>query len=254
MTLSQLKSGYHTMNSYSALIIDDEPLARVALRNKLEEHLEIEIIGEAGSVEDASAKIPVLQPDLLFLDIQLSDGTGFDLLNKIDFSGKIIFVTAYDEFAIRAFEINALDYLMKPVSDKRLKDAIERLSFDGRIQQPKTEAKLDYNDRLMVMLRRSVNFIKVDTIIAVCASREYSYIHTSDNNEYLTSYNITEWENRLPEHNFCRIHRSTIINFDYILKILPNSTGTADVIMQDNNKSFTISRNCFKKIKDRYSL
>ncbi len=242
------------MSNYNALIIDDESLARFNLRNKLEPYPQIEIVGEAASVNEAVERISELKPDLLFLDIQLGDGTGFDLLNQVEFTGDVIFVTAYDEFAIRAFEINALDYLMKPVSDRRLKDAIDRLLDEEIKPVPGTQIKIDYNDRLMVTLRKSINFVKMSEIAAITASREYSYIYTNAGKEYLTSYNITEWENRLPDQHFCRIHRSTIVNFDYIAKITPNITGTAEVVLQNAGKTFIISRSYFKKIKLRYKL
>lgn len=242
------------MSNFTALIVDDESLARFTLRKKLEEYPQIEVLGEAGSVQEGIEHINHLKPELLFLDIQLGDGTGFDLLNQVEFTGDVIFVTAYDEYAIRAFDINALDYLMKPVSDRRLKDALDRL-FDEEAEPKVSDiVKVDYNDRLMVTLRKSINFVKMSEIAAISASREYSYIYTNTGKEYLTSYNITEWENRLPDQHFCRIHRSTIINFDYISKITPNITGTAEVIMQNSNKSYIISRSYFKKIKHRYKL
>lgn len=242
------------MSNFTALIVDDESLARFTLRKKLEEYPQIEVLGEAGSVQEGIEQINHLKPELLFLDIQLGDGTGFDLLNQVEFTGDVIFVTAYDEYAIRAFDINALDYLMKPVSDRRLKDALDRLFDEDAEPKVSDIVKVDYNDRLMVTLRKSINFVKMSEIAAISASREYSYIYTNTGKEYLTSYNITEWENRLPDQHFCRIHRSTIINFDYISKITPNITGTAEVIMQNSNKSYIISRSYFKKIKHRYKL
>jgi two-component system LytT family response regulator len=239
---------------YSALIIDDERLARVTLIKDLEKFPEIDIIGEASGIQSALPIIKQTQPDLLFLDIQLDDGNGFDLLNQIDFTGKIIFVTAFDEYALRAFEINAVDYLLKPISSRRLKEAIERLSEgDSRIRE-ETIQKLNYNDRLMVMHKQSVNFIKIDRITSINASREYTYIRTIDGREYLAGKTIGEWEHRLPEQYFCRIHRSTIINFEYIVKIEHNYSGTAEVIIQGNPEPLFISRNYFKILKQRYSL
>lgn len=242
------------MNSFTSLIIDDEHLSRFALRKKLSDFSNIEIIGEASCIKEAVLKINNLKPQLLFLDIQLTDGTGFDLLNRVQYEGKIIFITAYDEYAIRAFEINAVDYLLKPVSTKRLKNAIEKL-YDINSQGTQAfEAKLDYNDRLMVMRRKSVNFIKIDKIISINASREYTYINTSDGSEYLTSKSIGEWESRLPDEHFCRIHRSTIINFDYIVKIDHHLSGPAEVFVHGHSEPFFISRNYFRKLKERYSL
>ncbi|MFH0761240.1 MAG: LytTR family DNA-binding domain-containing protein [Bacteroidota bacterium] len=237
-----------------ALIIDDESLARFTLKNKLVEFPDIEILGEASSVKEAADKIKHLDPDLIFLDVQMNDGTGFDLLNQIEYTGKIIFVTAFDEYALRAFEINAVDYLLKPISSKRLKEAIERLSAVASQLHEGLAQKLNYNDRLMVMHKQSVNFIKIDQITSINAAREYTFIRTIDGREYLAGKTISQWEQRLPDQHFCRIHRSTIINFDYILKIEHHISGSAEVIIQGNPEPLFISRNYFKVLKQRYSL
>ena len=239
--------------SLTALIIDDERLARLTLRKDLEKFPEIIIVGEASGVKMAKSLIEETNPDLLFLDVQMIDGTAFDLLNQIEYSGKIIFITAYDKYALRAFEVNAVDYLLKPISLKRLQHAIEKLS-DENIADKLPAPKLNYDDRLMVMHKNSVNFIKINSISTVCASREYSYIHTIEGKVYLTSTSITEWENRLPDMNFIRIHRSTIINFDYIVKINHNITGAAEVILQGFTEPLIISRNYFRKLRKRYSI
>jgi two-component system LytT family response regulator len=241
------------MNNLTALIIDDESLARFTLRNKLADFPEIEIIGEAASLKEAEEKIKVLNPALLFLDIQLPDGSGFDLFNLIGYTGKVIFVTAYDEYALRAFEINAIDYLLKPVSAKRLKAAIEKLGENLDASQTRI-IKLNYHDRLMVQRKKSVNFIKISQITHVTASGEYSYVHTNDGREFITSKSLNEWEKRLPDQNFCRIHRATIINFDYIVKIDSAITGTAELVLQGLSSHLKISRSYFRKLKGRYSL
>lgn len=239
--------------NYSAIIIEDERLARLTLKKDLEKFPEIKILGEATGIATAIPLIERTRPNLIFLDVQLNDGTGFDLLNQVEYSGKVIFVTAYDKYAFRAFEVNAIDYLLKPVSLKRLKSAIDKLSYDSdRIQS--TPVKLNYNDRLMVMHKNSVNFIKINSINYISASREYSYMHTLEGKDYLTVKNIGEWEQRLPDQNFCRIHRSTIINFDYIIKINHNITGTGEVYIQGIPEPLNISRNCFRRLKERYSL
>jgi len=241
------------MNNLTALIIDDESLARFTLRNKLADFPEIEIIGEAASLKEAEEKIKIQNPGLLFLDIQLPDGSGFDLFNLIEYTGKVIFVTAYDEYALRAFEINAIDYLLKPVSAKRLKTAIEKLGESLNASLTRI-IKLNYDDRLMVQHKKSVNFIKISQITHVTASAEYSYVHTKDGREFITSKSLNEWEKRLPDENFCRIHRATIINFDYIIKIDSSITGIAELALQGLSGPLKISRSYFRKLKDRYSL
>ena len=195
------------MSIYKAIIVDDEYWARVSLKDKLKEIPEIEVIGEADSIIEAKKEIEKLKPDILFLDIQLTCGTGFDLLNQVEFSGKVIFVTAYDEYAVRAFEINALDYLMKPISEKRLKTAIERINETDLSLKKKIPNKFKYDDRLMVTYRDCINFIEISAIVLITAAQDYTLIKATDGKEYLLSKSMNEWESRLPEKKFCRIHK-----------------------------------------------
>lgn len=239
---------------YNAIIIDDERLARLALKKELERFPEIVILGEAPGIKAAKSLIEKTDPNLLFLDIQLADGDGFDLLNQIDYSGKVIFVTAYDQYAIRAFEINAIDYLLKPISSRRLQSAINKLSLDHSQSTPDAEPKLIYTDRLMVTHRKSVNFIKISSIASIIASREYSNIFTFEGKQFISSRSIGHWEARLPDENFCRIHRGTIINFDAIMKIDHTYGSSAKVSIQGHAEPLNISRSYFKKLRDRYSL
>src|SRR5688500_1583009 len=132
------------MKIWKALIVDDERLARKKLRSMLADFSNIEIAGEADSVSEAIKTIEKTNPEIIFLDIQMPKQNGFDLLEQIETNAKIIFVTAYDEYAIRAFEINALDYLLKPVNPKRLKQTIERLSTES--PNPANNDKLKYDD------------------------------------------------------------------------------------------------------------
>lgn len=238
---------------YNSIIIDDERLARLTLRKDLEKFSDITILGEASSIETAKILIEREKPDLLFLDIQLSDGNGFDLLNQVDYFGKIIFITAFDKFALRAFEVNAIDYLLKPVSLRRLRSAINKLSEKNCIKK-EDFIELNYEDRLMLKHRNTINFIRLNTIAAICASREYSYIFTKSGTKYFASTSISIWEKRLPGNNFCRIHRSTIINFNYIIKIHHKINGTAEVIMQGIPEMLIISRNYLKIIKEKYGI
>ncbi|MFO7722608.1 MAG: LytTR family DNA-binding domain-containing protein [Bacteroidales bacterium] len=131
---------------------------------------------------------------------------------------------------------------------------MEKFGQKSNTSQRGPLAKLDYNDRLMVMHRNSVNFIKISSINVITASRDYSYIHTLEGREYLTATLIGQWESRLPESNFCRIHRSSIINFEHIVKITRQITGTGLVFIQGIDHSFEISRNYFRRMKERYSV
>lgn len=235
------------------MIIDDERLARVTLKDMLADYPVIEIIGEAESVEQSIPLIINLDPHVLFLDIQLSDGTGFDLLNKISYSGKVIFITAYDEFAIRAFEVNAIHYLLKPVSHKNLKEAIDRLQRTEPEKEPGNLINFKFTDRLLVTCGNFLNFIKVSSIVTITAAGDYSLIRTSDGKEYIDSKTMTEWEERLPENHFLRINRSTIINFDAIEKTEQKSVNMILINVRGITKPFRISRLYYKRIRTKFS-
>lgn len=235
----------------TAIIIDDERLARLALRNKLQDFKEIEIVGEANNVDSAIKSIEDINPELIFLDIQLFNETGFDVLNKTQYNGKIIFVTAHDEYAIRAFEVNALDYILKPISHERLQKAIEKLKSNEINKVPKTEI-FNYEDRILIMSGESMKFIKIDTVTHIIASGDYSSIHTKDRNEYLSSKKMNEWEERLPKKSFVRIHRSTIVNIDFIEKIEKWFNYSFQIYLKNIEIPFKVSRNNLKKIKDKF--
>ena len=240
------------MKKYTALIVDDERLARTSLRKKLEKFPEIEITGEADGIRQAIQEIGNLNPEILFLDIQLVDGNGFDLLNRIEYSGKVIFITAYDEFALRAFEVNAVDYLLKPISHQRLQTAINRIKMNDPVQMKESSSKFNYEDRLFVMIGQSIHFIKISGIVTITASRDYSLVKTVDGQEYLVSKPMLEWEERLPDQHFCRISRTLIVNFDYIVKSERWFSNTAMVYIAGSKEPLKLSKSYFKKIRDRY--
>ena len=240
------------MSIYKAIIVDDEYWARMTLRHKLEEIPEIEIIAEAGNVVEAVEKLRETIPDVLFLDIQLTDGTGFDVLNKVEYNGKVIFVTAFDSYAIRAFEINALDYIMKPISDKRLREAVERISIDTLPEEKELSVKFKGDDRLMVSHRSFIHFIRISDIVLISSSVDYSMVRTKDSHDYLVSKTMNEWEERLPEEFFCRIHRSYIVNFEYIEKTKKLSSNSADVYITGIDEPYRVSRSYYHRLKERY--
>jgi len=237
---------------FTTLIIDDERLARNALKNKLEAFKEIEIVGEAANVKNALALIEEHNPDLLFLDVQLYNETGFDILDKIKYEGKIIFVTAHDEFAIRAFEINAVDYILKPISPERLKNAIDRLYSADKKKEYKTD-QFNYNDRILIMCGERMRFIKLENVTHISASGDFSGISTSEGDEYISSKSMNEWEDRLPAKYFLRIHRSTIINIEFIEKAEKWFNYSSLIQLRGIENPFKVSRSYFKKIKERFS-
>jgi two-component system LytT family response regulator len=237
---------------FRALIVDDERLARKELRSMLSEHATIEIIGEAENVEQASKIVTAKKPEVIFLDIQMPGETGFALLEKIAVNCKVIFVTAFDAYAIRAFEVNALDYLLKPVNADRLAQAIERLSAKENLSLPAFR-KLEYEDRLFLEMDESSKFLKINAIICITAAGDYSEIFTTDGQKTLVTKPLKEWEERLPEKYFTRIHRSTIINLEYIEGVVGWFNRSYQVHLRHIKEPFIMSRRYALKLKLKFA-
>lgn len=235
---------------YNSVVIDDEKLAREDLKALLTEFPEINIIGEADNVTDAKKQIEEKKPDLIFLDIQLTDSSGFDLVNQLETKAKIIFVTAYDEYAIRAFEVNAKDYLLKPVFKERLILAIEHLNQDNPEQEEEFK-KYNIDDNIFLMVNNTYQFIRISTIVKVISAGNYTEIYTTNNQKGLVVKTMNEWERRLPDKNFARIHRNAIINFDYIEKVEEWFNNSYQVYMKMVEKPLIISRRYAVKLKEK---
>lgn len=219
-----------------ALLIDDEPLARMELRRLLAAHAYVTIAGEAGTVADARTRLGRPDYDLVFLDIQLRGGSGFDLLDSVHPEAQVVFVTAYDRFALRAFEVNALDYLLKPVAAARLATTLQRLG-DGR-DQPVVEAapvtagganqKLTTEDRVFVKTGTATRFVPVASICAVRSAENYTELLLANGETVLVLRTLRSWEETLPETLFVRIHRQALVNLARVKKI--ERRGEDDVL------------------------
>ncbi len=237
------------MKSLTAIIVDDERLARVNLRKLLESHPEVVIVGEAASCESAVELIQKYNPGLVFLDIQLNGETGFDLLEKVKSSVKIIFVTAYDEYAVRAFEVNAADYLLKPVSPERLKASLGRILTAASV--PGSEVKVyEYSDSIYVRLTNSTSsFIKISSIICISPVGNYSRLVTLEGKHCLVLKTLKQWEEELPANHFIRIHRSCIINIGHIDRIEKKQKSQHLVYLKGLPQPLEISRRFAGKLK-----
>jgi two-component system LytT family response regulator len=237
------------MTKLKAIIVDDERLARVNLRKLLSEHAEIEIAGEAASCEDAVKQIAAHNPQLIFLDIQLSGETGFDLLELTDRNIKVIFVTAFDEYAIRAFEVNAIDYLLKPVNPERLKQAIERVIRKEETVKSETRC-YQYSDSIYVRLNNySSKFIRISSITFIEPVGNYSRIVTIEGKHCLVLKTLKQWQEELPEKHFVRIHRSSIVNIDHVDRIEKKSNAVHMAYLKNISEPLEVSRRYAKKLK-----
>lgn len=236
--------------NHRALIVDDERLARNDLKSMLGSFPNINIVGEASDAKSAAKAIEQLNPDVIFLDIQMPGQSGFDLLNTADTCAKVIFVTAFDEFALRAFEVNAIDYLLKPVNPKRLKDAVEKLDGEQGSEYLNMR-KLNYDDRLFLQVNANMKFIRVSDLVCINASGDYSEIFSADEHRGLTTKSMREWEARLPEKQFCRVHRSTIVNLEYITKVEKWFNNSFRIYMKGAETPVIMSRRYASKMKDK---
>ncbi|MEI6457103.1 MAG: LytTR family DNA-binding domain-containing protein [bacterium] len=234
-----------------AVVIDDERLARKEMVTLLEAHPNIQVVGQADSVESARTEIRKTDPDVLFLDIQMPRKSGFDLLNEIDFDGQIIFVTAYDEYAIRAFEVNALDYLLKPVSPERLDLALKKLNKEKSVPVPAGK-KLNYDDCLFLTFGTRLSFLRINQITAITAEKDYTMVSLADGKSGLTGKTMKEWEERLPDRYFSRIHRSTIINIENITHIDKWFNNSLKVHLPGLKEPLVVSRRYARILKERY--
>jgi two-component system, LytTR family, response regulator len=237
-------------DKFRTILVDDQRLARKDLRSLLAEYQNIEIVGEADSVSSAIELINATLPDLIFLDIQMPGETGFDLLEKIDIKAQVIFVTAFDEYAIRAFEVDAIDYLLKPVSPDRLRNAIDRLEKKNFTQEA-PKRKLNYDDCMFLIINSHPKFLKIKSILSIKSAKDYSEILTVDGKKGLVPISMMEWESRLPENSFARIHRSTIVNLDYIEKVEKWFNNSYRVYLRGVETPFEMSRRYTARILER---
>ncbi len=242
------------MDKIKALVVDDERLARKGLIDQLNLVEKVEVVGEADGVPAALVSIKSLKPDVVFLDIQMPGQTGFDLVEQLeDYNGKIIFVTAYDDYAIRAFEINALDYLMKPVNKERLEKALERLAAPPKTNaKDKVTEKLNYDDQLFTTVGSKMQFLKINQIILIQSDGDYTDVNLSNGSHGLVNKTMKEWEERLPENHFVRVHRTSIINTEYIENIEKWFNYSYRVNMKGIEEPVVISRRYAKKLKDLF--
>lgn len=237
-------------NKLKALIVDDERLARKELISMLAEYTNIEIAGEAEDVSSAKSQNEKLQPDIIFLDIQMPKYSGFELLPSLDSETVVIFVTAFDEYALRAFEVNAMDYLMKPVNPERLKNAIERVFSEQKENVELSTRQLQIDDTLFLSINSKMQFIKINTIEGITSAGDYSEIWIEGKKKGLVLKPMKEWEQRLPEKYFQRIHRSTIINLECIDKMEEWFNHSYKIYLKNISEPFVISRRYIAKLKN----
>jgi two-component system LytT family response regulator len=234
--------------------VDDEPLARSNLSVLLRRDPQIETLAECGSGAEAIAKIRSAKPELVFLDVQMPECDGFDVLEQLGANTPpvIIFVTAYDQYALRAFEAGALDYLLKPFDNARFEQALDRakckIAFSRNVSQRAPAAP----DRLAIKSVGRVEFVKLSEIDWIEAADYYASLHVGSKT-HLLRRSIVELEQELDPAVFCRIHRSTIVNLSRIRGLKVGEDGEYDVVLESGTR-LRLSRRHRKELQARLGL
>ncbi len=216
-------------NQLTAIIVDDMPLAIASLQAELEDHCpNVTVTHTANGVLDAARILKTEKPDILFLDIQMNDGDGFDLLDIIDHSWiKVIFTTGSKEYAIKAFQYTALDYLLKPIDPNRLKEAVEKAEQSDSQPQEMNKLQEDRStNRKTIILhtQEEVRIVKIDQIVRCESSNNYTIFYFSDGTKLLVSKTLKEYEKMLPD-SFLRVHQSHLVHIPFIKSFVKNEGG-----------------------------
>jgi two-component system LytT family response regulator len=239
------------------IIIDDERLARNELKKLLQAHQDIEVIEEAANADEGLEKIELYNPELIFLDIQMPGKTGFDLLAELEKAPKVIFTTAYDEYAIKAFEVNALDYLLKPIEPKRLADAVAKLQDElfkekAGLNSSFSRGPLTEQDQVFVKDGERCWFVKLGEIRLFESVGNYAKVYFSTQKPLILK-SLNALEERLDERMFFRANRKHIINLRWIERIEPYFNGGLLVDLKGGEK-IEVSRRQTVKFKEMMSL
>nr|WP_199082888.1 response regulator [Pedobacter sp. ASV19] len=251
-----------TSKIWRTIIIDDEELARQRLKRLLSIHDHLDIIAEAANGAEGLQQIEKHQPDLIFLDIEMPVLNGFEMLSKLKKQPKVIFTTAYDQYAVKAFEEESVDYLLKPVEAERLEKSMQKLQQ----HQGATELQIPFNllaeklkvkkeiKTLTVKIGDRILLIKLADITSIEAEDKYVFLNTADGKRHLTDFTITALQEKLPD-TFLRISRSTLINSDAIKEIRKSFNGTLVFLMTDSAASkCSSSRGYTQALKEIFDI
>ncbi|MFH1943071.1 MAG: LytTR family DNA-binding domain-containing protein [bacterium] len=245
------------MDKIKALIIDDEELGRKIIREYLESHPEVEVVAECQDAYQALDAVEKYHPDLLFLDIQMPEIDGFELLDMLDEIPHIIFSTAYDQYALKAFDVNAVDYLLKPYVQERFDVALERVKksirhesrerdkIENLLKNLRDEKK--YLDRVLVKQSGKIIVLNVDDILWIEAVEDYANLHTAKD-AYLILQSMSQLETKLDPRRFVRVHRSTIVHLGAIRELQSWSNGRLKCHLRDGCE-IVLSRAGAKRLK-----
>lgn len=252
------------------LVVDDEPLAREGLRVLLERDEEVELVGECAQGREAVEAIRDLEPELVFLDVQMPEMDGFGVLAELepDEMPAVVFVTAYDEYALRAFDVHALDYLLKPFDDDRFEAALKRakaelerredaalgeklaaLLEDHTGERPAgASTRSERDDRLMIRSSGRVQFVNVGEVDWVEAAGDYVRLHVGERSHLLRE-TMKNMEDRLDAEQFVRVHRSTLVKLDYVKEVVSSDAGSYEIVLEDGTRR-SLSRSGRRRLEE----
>ena len=238
-----------------AVLVDDEQPARLQMRERLSAHPGMVIVGEADRVKSAADLVKRAKPDVIFLDVQMPGGTGFallPLLGDLDPPPAVVFVTAYDKYALKAFEANALDYLTKPVKASRLALTIDRLRKQPAQSEAASSAAagpLELRDLVLLREKTSMRMVEAGEICAVEAEADYTRIHLAGGHTVLMRKRMAQWEQELPAPPFQKISRRLLLNIPRIKGIVAHDRESADIQFEGTEKPVTVSRMELRRIR-----
>lgn len=239
------------MSTYTTLIIDDERLAREEVRRALEGYPEFEIVGEANNVEVAIGLIEKERPDIIFLDIHMPKKSGFDLLEELGTVPEVVFTTAYDQYAVKAFDVNALDYLVKPLREERFAKTIEKVKLELQ-KREEEKVPLASHQKIFIKDGEKVYFIALAEIIIIESMDNYARLYFGDK-KAMIKRSLNQLEEKLDPNTFFRANRSQIINTEYIKEIHPYFNNKLQLVLTTGEKIALSSRQSVK-FKKRNSL
>lgn len=238
-----------------AIIVEDSRLARLELKELLKAHSEITVVDEAKNVQEALEKIEAHSPDVIFLDIDLPGGTGFDLLERLEVLPQVIFTTAYDRYALQAFDVNAIDYLLKPINPEYLKRAIDKLGNTDTSQETNDEESaptpLKVDNKIFVKDGTKCWLIAIGKIRYFSSSGNHAQIFFEDNKPFVYKA-LSEIEKRLDESVFIRVSRQYIVNLNNIAEV--SMEGANLQLVMDDGKEISVSRRYTSKLRNALSL
>jgi len=239
----------------NVIIVDDERLARSEMKRLLRAHSEVCVVGEAAHADEAQEVLAETAPDLMLLDVQMPEASGFDLLERLDAVPEVVFVTAYNEYAIKAFEQNALDYLVKPVEPHRLEEALDRAAAVLRVAEKRKthpDDGLTPNDKVFVKDGERCWFVRVGDVYLFESAGNYTQLHF-DGETPLINRSLNYLEDRLSTDRFFRASRQHIVNLDFVEDVKPWFRGKLILVLRDGTE-VEMSRRRSRAFRDRMEL